>query len=260
MIYLYVKTHNKTGMKYLGKTTKDPHSYKGSGVYWLLHIKKHGNDVTTEIIKECVNDVELKEYGEYYSKQWNVVTSNEWANLKDECGDGGDTSMTEGFKNGIKNSTHNKKKRSWWNDGIYEKHCENKPNEQWILGRLPRNNDHNFGRTYWNNGEISIMSITKPDDGWVKGMLKNPNERWWTNGCTSKRAENSPGIEWILGCHKKGKRWTDGKSVKISENCPGDGWKLGSIPTVTGKKWWTNGHSVVFQEMCPTPEWWNGRK
>lgn len=41
MIYLYVKTHNITGLKYLGKTNnKDPHSYKGSGKYWILHCKK----------------------------------------------------------------------------------------------------------------------------------------------------------------------------------------------------------------------------
>lgn len=53
-IYLYKKTHNKTGLQYLGKTkSKDPHKYKGSGVYWTSHIKKHGYDVTTEILREC---------------------------------------------------------------------------------------------------------------------------------------------------------------------------------------------------------------
>ena len=60
-IYLYVKTHNKTGLKYLGKTiSKDPIKYKGSGLYWRNHITKHGYDVTTEIIKECRDDNELK--------------------------------------------------------------------------------------------------------------------------------------------------------------------------------------------------------
>ena len=38
MIYLYKKTHNKTGLKYLGKTiSKDPYTYSGSGVYWTRH-------------------------------------------------------------------------------------------------------------------------------------------------------------------------------------------------------------------------------
>ncbi len=46
--YLYIKTHNKTGMKYFGKTvSEDPEKYSGSGVYWKRHIEKHGNDVTT---------------------------------------------------------------------------------------------------------------------------------------------------------------------------------------------------------------------
>jgi hypothetical protein len=31
MISLYIKTHNTTGMKYLGKTTRNPFKYRGSG-------------------------------------------------------------------------------------------------------------------------------------------------------------------------------------------------------------------------------------
>ena len=50
MIYLYLKTHNLTGLKYLGKTIKDPYEYSGSGIVWTRHLKSHGNDVTTEIL------------------------------------------------------------------------------------------------------------------------------------------------------------------------------------------------------------------
>ena len=50
MFYLYVKTHNQTKLKYLGKTESDPYQYKGSGKYWLRHIRKHGNDVSTQIL------------------------------------------------------------------------------------------------------------------------------------------------------------------------------------------------------------------
>jgi aspartate carbamoyltransferase regulatory subunit len=88
--YLYVKTHNKTGLKYLGFTKqKDPHKYTGSGVYWKNHLKVHGADYTTEILKECNNTQEIKEYGLFYSNLWDVVESAEWANLKLEEGDGG---------------------------------------------------------------------------------------------------------------------------------------------------------------------------
>ena len=49
MFYLYLKTHNKTGLKYLGYTKNDPMKYKGSGKYWSNHIKIHGNDVLSLI-------------------------------------------------------------------------------------------------------------------------------------------------------------------------------------------------------------------
>lgn len=88
-IYLYVKTHNITGLKYLGKTVnKDPHKYKGSGKRWINHIKIHGYNVTTIIIKECKTSDELIFWGRYYSDLWNVVASEEWANLKPEEGQG----------------------------------------------------------------------------------------------------------------------------------------------------------------------------
>ena len=89
-IYLYVKTHNKTGLKYLGKTIKkDPHKYTGSGKYWLRHLAQHGYDYTTEVIRECQSQEELIEWGLHYSKLWDIVKSNLWANLKEEAGDGG---------------------------------------------------------------------------------------------------------------------------------------------------------------------------
>jgi hypothetical protein len=98
MIYLYVKTHNITGLKYLGKTKRDPFHYLGSGVHWTRHLRKYGNDVTTEILKECYSNDELKQWGLYYSDLWNVVEDDTWANLKPECGDGGDTSNTTNYK------------------------------------------------------------------------------------------------------------------------------------------------------------------
>lgn len=88
--YLYVKTHLVTGLKYLGQTrSKDPHKYPGSGKYWTAHLKKHGNQYTTEILKECSSTSELQTWGEYYSDLWNVVENKDWANLKPEMGEGG---------------------------------------------------------------------------------------------------------------------------------------------------------------------------
>lgn len=95
--YLYIKTHKITGLKYLGKTTQDPLKYKGSGEYWELHLNKHGKEHDTEIIMECQTNEEVKKWGLYYSELYNVVESNEWANLRPESGDGGDTSQCENF-------------------------------------------------------------------------------------------------------------------------------------------------------------------
>jgi hypothetical protein len=95
-IYLYKKTHNKTGLQYLGKTkSSNPHLYQGSGTYWTDHINVHGYDVTTEILRECSSNEEVKEWGIYYSQLWNIVDERDefgkktWANLKEETGDGG---------------------------------------------------------------------------------------------------------------------------------------------------------------------------
>ena len=92
-IFLYVKTHNITGLKYLGKTTSaDPHMYTGSGTRWLNHLNKHGYDYSTDILKECSSDKELKIWGKYYSDRWDVANSAKWANLKSEEGQGGNHS------------------------------------------------------------------------------------------------------------------------------------------------------------------------
>jgi len=89
-IYLYKKTHNVTGLKYLGKTvSKNPSKYKGSGTKWRSHIIKYGYNVTTEILKECETPDELKYWGQYYSALWNIVESEDWANLIEEAGPGG---------------------------------------------------------------------------------------------------------------------------------------------------------------------------
>jgi hypothetical protein len=89
-IFLYKKTHKDTGLKYLGKTiASDPYSYSGSGVYWTHHLKAHGYNVETEILRECQTEEELVYWGKYYSKLWNVVESKEWANLTEEAGPGG---------------------------------------------------------------------------------------------------------------------------------------------------------------------------
>lgn len=88
--YLYIKKHTKTGLQYLGYTSKsDPFAYIGSGKYWKLHLEKHGFDYETTILQRCFSKNAVKEWGLFYSKLWSVAKSNKWANLIDEQGEGG---------------------------------------------------------------------------------------------------------------------------------------------------------------------------
>jgi len=88
--YLYIKTHNKTGLKYFGKTIKNPFKYRGSGLHWTRHLKAHGNDVTTEIVGLFTDEKECITAALEFSEAHNITLSEEWANLKPENGlDGG---------------------------------------------------------------------------------------------------------------------------------------------------------------------------
>jgi len=112
--YLYVKTHNKTGLKYFGKTTaKDPYKYNGSGVRWRRHLNKHGVDLTTEIIGYFLDEEECKNVAIMFSKENDIVKSKNWANLKEESLDGGFDYINL-KKLGAKNS-------SFFNDKEYHK-------------------------------------------------------------------------------------------------------------------------------------------
>lgn len=91
---LMIKIHLVTNLKYLCYTQKDGeeyNNYKGSGKNWIKHLKKHGENIKTELIFETENYNEFKNFAIKKSIELNIVESKEWANLKIESGDGGDT-------------------------------------------------------------------------------------------------------------------------------------------------------------------------
>jgi hypothetical protein len=99
--YLYIKT-SPHGLKYLGKTTKNPFTYIGSGKIWKRHITKYGltvQDIKTEIIFETKDLNELIAKGIELSKLYDIVESKDWANLREESGDGGNTSKHIDYTN-----------------------------------------------------------------------------------------------------------------------------------------------------------------
>ena len=90
--YLYIKTHNVTGLKYFGKMTTNRKQYRGSGTYWLRHIGKYGYDVNTEVLGYFTDEISCVLYALEFSRINDIVDSKEWANLYPENGlNGGDT-------------------------------------------------------------------------------------------------------------------------------------------------------------------------
>ena len=86
--YLYIKQHIITGKLYFGKTIKpDPIKYKGSGKYWLRHLKTHG-EKEVETLWYClfVEENSCIEFALMFSQQQNIIKSENWLNLKAEDG------------------------------------------------------------------------------------------------------------------------------------------------------------------------------
>ena len=94
-VTLYIATHNITGKKYFGKTTRFftqeslQENYTGSGKYWNKHKKKHGDDVTMEIYCICSLNESDEDYvvpiALKFSEENNIVKDKEkWANLMSE--------------------------------------------------------------------------------------------------------------------------------------------------------------------------------
>jgi hypothetical protein len=88
MIYLYVKEHAVTKMKYFGKcTSRHPSKYLGSGKYWRRHINKHGKEhVLTTQVWSFDSQEDASEFALGFSREHSIVESEEWANLIPENG------------------------------------------------------------------------------------------------------------------------------------------------------------------------------
>jgi hypothetical protein len=174
MTILYIKTHNKTGLKYFGKTTRqgnDFENYKGSGKYWLRHLKKHGSDISTEIVGEFEdNDPLLVVTALQFSKEHQIVESKDWANLIEENGLDGIPIGSPGVRLGMTNSPEHRKRIS---EALKGKptpwHIGNKyaVGEPWNKGRTiteeERKNlsEAHIGQTAWNKGKIMPKGLKR---------------------------------------------------------------------------------------------------
>jgi hypothetical protein len=110
---LYILQHSVTGLKYFGKTTQDIRKYKGSGVRWTNHIKKHGRKyiITIWVSDPYIDSDAIVEFALAFSKEHNIVESKDWANIRPENGlDGGVAGIPRSDKTKQKISTTKKGK------------------------------------------------------------------------------------------------------------------------------------------------------
>jgi hypothetical protein len=186
---LYLK-ESPQGKKYLGKTTKDPFKYKGSGIVWKQHLKKYNilaAHLTTTILFESEDKEEFKQVAKYYSKKWDIVNNPEFCNLTEEEGQGGDTSKLIDYSkrnthnpNPKGNKGHSKETVSYFKEDttirIYTSQIGDYESQGWKKGMSPLSKQNHKGRVGdpWNKGKKGYTVNNRS-----KGIHKNsrPQER-----------------------------------------------------------------------------------
>ena len=214
MITLYLKTHNKTGRKYLGKTVQDPYKYRGSGIHWDRHLKKHGNDVTTEVLFQTEDEEEFKGVGLYYSKLWNIVESDDFLNFTNEEGQGGYTSYTaernekiskalSGCEGNMKGKRHSDKTKKKMSETWKRKKSEGYVPPPMTEETKEKMSESQKGREAWNKNKEGCFSKETTDrmsekrKGIPKPKVKCPHcnnmvpihlkNRWHFDNCKHKK-------------------------------------------------------------------------
>ena len=212
MIYLYIKQHAVTGLKYFGKTIKaDPEKYKGSGTDWLQHIEEYGNDVETlGLWKFEIEDIEnCSKFALKFSKENNIVKSKEWANLVYENVYSGTMGLihTEETKAKMSKSSKGKPKSQAHRNSIKniirtKKHCNNlskslkgrnlsKEHKRKISISHPRHtNKSRLGQPHLEDTKIKISQSNigqiRSNTTKLRISESKQNRMWITNNIVSK--------------------------------------------------------------------------
>lgn len=85
---LLVMRHKVTGLRYFCKTSqlKKLNQYKGSGLHWKRHMKKHGSDIEVGILGIYFDKERCLSAAKKFSEENNIGSNPEWANLIPENG------------------------------------------------------------------------------------------------------------------------------------------------------------------------------
>lgn len=144
---------------------------------------------------------------------------------------------------------------TWWNNGSIQRQRKNKPDgDEWKLGRLYRENNHNKGKRYWTNGKSNKLSVDKPGVDFYIGRTASEKIYWWNNGETELQSSVKPGIEFKQGRLDKGQFWNNGCQCIKARHSPGIEWVKGKLPNTSSPKgalWWNNGIINMRAKQCP---------
>ena len=84
---VYIMEHEKTGMFYMGITTRNLDNYWGSSIPWQKHLEENGRE---EVIKHVMlvtdDQVLLEKKCKQWSKEFDIVNNNLFFNLVEERG------------------------------------------------------------------------------------------------------------------------------------------------------------------------------
>lgn len=181
VVHLYLKTHRTTGMKYFGKTTKDPQVYQGSGVFWRKHLRKHGNDVETSVVASFDDDTQrdaLMEFALWFSRENHIVESSAWANILEEDGLAGKPVGAPGYvPTEEQRIQHANNSRAMWQDPEYRARLQqaqtaawaSRPERRAALTEFMRNQPESQRQAHseW----MRKYHQDKPEGGWEIGKL-----------------------------------------------------------------------------------------
>jgi hypothetical protein len=169
---LYIKQHSITGLKYFGKTTRDPYKYNGSGKHWVRHIKKHGRKyiITTDVFGPFTDKDAIIEFALAFSRDNNIVESKDWANQRPENGLDG---WTKGVKHHNPSPLKGKPSKKKGKPSGKQLNPSNKPSP--LKGKPSKKKGIPTGKPAWNKGISTGPSEKKGKPtgkpAWNKGIL-----------------------------------------------------------------------------------------
>lgn len=214
-IYLYIKQHNITKLKYFGKTTRNPYTYKGSGIYWLRHLHKYGRNVSTLKVWKIERQEVCTRFALWFSKKFNIVDSTDWANLVEEAGIDG--CSLKGSRNGMYGKLHTEESRKKISDKRKNSSNNNYKGEyNSMFGRNGQSNPF-FGKSH-SPESLEKMSKAKKGKTYeeIYGSVEKANELRKLRAIeTSNRVVSAETRQKLSECNK-GKIRTDAQRKNIS--------------------------------------------